>query len=199
MRYSRRPEADCGSCRLGMARASAVPAGTDAPDAEGWYRQPAYCRRQRAALRSRRRRAHRAGAMSRASGSWMRPPSRRRVGHEGTSASVSSSGGGSRRRPRHGLPRNIVVFGAASSPREGRSQIASRSPHVRLSRRALGGAPAETETPGREIAGGNRRGGFFFCMEGNGTAPAVPCRSFFHFSAGGPQPAWLCLYRVPFE
>lgn len=127
--------------------ASAVPPGTDTPDAEAWKHgtrgRPASCRSHGAAPRLlTAARAHGAGATSRADAGRPRPPAGRRVGHEVASASVSSHGGGSRRRSStwslswHGTP------AAFPSRQNGRSPIACGSPLDRRCGRSLGACPA---------------------------------------------------------
>jgi hypothetical protein len=67
------------------------------------------------------------------------PPPRRRVGHEEASASVSSFGGGSRRRTRHGLHHGMALSVAFPSHQKGRTPFAARSPVEATVRRSLGG------------------------------------------------------------
>ena len=91
-------------------------------------------------------RAHGAGAMSRPSGSWVRPPPRCRVGSRGSECQRVILRRGSRRGSRHGLPRSTALPVAFPSHKNGRSQIASLSPLDRQSRRPSGGRPAEPST-----------------------------------------------------
>ena len=124
------------------AGASAVPAGTDTPDAsrmEAWRSPtagllPAAWNGSAVVTRA----AHGAGATSRPDAGRVRPPPRRRVGREEASASVSSCGGG------RGGGRDVVSLIAWHSAwlSQATRTVDLRSPLYRLSIAVAGDLPA---------------------------------------------------------